>query len=234
MSSTAGPTAPTGVAGDLLLRLVDLTPGGRATGSARSSLTPAECAHADRGTAEVAARRLLLRAALRETLGAVLGLAPADVPLTLPPGRPELTGAAAGSGLDVSCSASAGLGVVAVASGARVGVDIERVRDLPLADTAAEGWLTAGEHAAVAALPAAQQPEVLTRCWTQKEAVLKGLGVGLRSHPATVVTPSAGRAPGRTGDWELRSIDLPEGWVGSVALRLTRPAAAAADPLGTP
>jgi 4'-phosphopantetheinyl transferase len=201
--------------------------------SVRDVLTAPERAHADRGTPPVAARRARLRAALREAAGEVLGLPPAEVPLSPPPGRPRLTGPAAG-GLDVSCSASAGLGLVAVASGARVGVDVERVRPLRLADAVAEGWLSDAERAAVAALPAEERPAVLTRCWTQKEAVLKGLGTGLRTDPATVVTPSAGRGPGRVGDWDVRSLDLPEGWVGSVALRPHHPAAASADPTGTP
>ncbi|MFW3172998.1 4'-phosphopantetheinyl transferase family protein [Geodermatophilus sp. CPCC 206100] len=235
MTSSAGSPAPAprALPGGLLLRLVDVG-GTPPPAGAEACLSDAERAHADRGTPEVAVRRIRLRAALREALGEVLGLAPAEVPLSPPPGRPRLTGPAAAAGLDVSCSASAGLGLVAVASGARVGVDLERVRPVPLDDAAAEGWLTDGERAAVAALPDEDRPVVLTRCWTQKEAVLKGVGAGLRTAPATVATPSAGRGPGRVGDWDVRSVDLPEGWVGSVALRPHPPAALPADPTGTP
>ncbi|MGK5110464.1 MULTISPECIES: 4'-phosphopantetheinyl transferase family protein [unclassified Geodermatophilus] len=234
MISSAAPAPLLPVSGNVLVRLVDLAADAASTAAARTCLTAAERAHADRGTPDVAVRRLLLRGALRQTLADLLGLDPSDVPLTAPPGRPRLTGVAAASGLDVSCSASAGLGVLAVASGARVGVDVERVRAVRLEDAAAEGWLGAAERAAIAGFPAGERAVVLTRCWTQKEAVLKGLGVGLRTAPHTVVTPSAGRAPGRIGDWEVRSVEVPEGWVGSLALRPIDPAAHAADPTGTP
>jgi 4'-phosphopantetheinyl transferase len=235
VTSSAGSPAPALplLRRGVLLRVVDVG-GGPPPDSTRDALTAAERAYADRGTPPVAVRRVRLRAALRAAVGEVLGLAPADVPLSPPPGRPRLTGPAAASGVDVGCSASAGLGVVAVAAGARVGVDVERVRTVLLADAVEEGWLSDAERAAVAALPAEERPAVLTRCWTQKEAVLKGLGTGLRTAPATVVTPSAGRGPGRVGDWDVRSLHLPEGWVGSVALRPHPPAGDPADLTGTP
>jgi 4'-phosphopantetheinyl transferase len=202
---------------DVWLYRVDVTDTG-AVPAADSWLSAAERARAQQGPAALRIRRVLLRAALRRALGDVLGLHPADVPLTEQDGRPSPAGAAAGPHLDVSCSASAGLGLVAVAVGARVGVDVERLDGTDLADGAAEGWLTARERAALAGLPAAVRPPAVTRCWTQKEAVLKGLGVGLRAGPHTVETPVSGAGTGWSGDWHLLPVDVPPGWVASLAL----------------
>jgi 4'-phosphopantetheinyl transferase len=198
------------------VRLVDLGRG--APTAARRWLTPTELAYADQGTPAVRDRRVLLRAAVRSVLGESLGLDPAAVRLLPPPGRPGPVGLSPdGTWLDVSCSASAGLGVVAVAHGARVGVDVERVRPGTLEEAVAEGWLADPEVVAVAHLPAAARPAALTRCWTQKEAVLKAVGTGLRADPRTVVT-RIGHSCGTIGRWSVTSVDVADGWAASVAL----------------
>ena len=204
---------------DVRVRCTDLSVPATEVAAARLLLSDAELRHADRGSPSVRDRRVLLRAALRTLAGEVLDVSPSAVPLADPPGRPRvLVG-----GVDASCSASAGVGVVAVVRGARVGVDVERVGRTTLAEAAEEAWLAPAELAALAALPEADQAEALTRCWTQKEAVLKGLGVGLRQDPRTVLTPVAHRGHGSIGDWQLTPVDVPAGWVAS---RAVRPAAA--------
>ncbi|CCH85875.1 4'-phosphopantetheinyl transferase [Modestobacter italicus] len=202
------------------LRCLDLAVPAAGVAAARRLLSAAELAHADRGSPSVRDRRVLLRAALRTLAGEVLDLSPSAVPLADPPGRPSVLVA----GVDASCSASAGIGVVAVVRGARVGVDVERVGRSTLAEAAEEAWLAPAELAALTALPEADQAEALTRCWTQKEAVLKGLGVGLHRDPRTVLTPVASRGHGSVGDWQLTPVAVPAGWVAS---RAVRPAAAA-------
>ncbi len=201
------------------VRCVDLVVPPAEVAAARRLLSPAELCYADRGSPSVRDRRVLLRAALRSLAGHVLDLSPAAVPLAAPPGRPRLLLPT----VDLSCSASAGVGVVAVAYGVRVGVDVERVAGATLAEVAEEAWLAPVELAALAALPVLQQAEALTRCWTQKEAVLKGLGVGLHGDPRTVLTPVPHRGHGSISDWQLTPVAVPAGWVASLAVR---PAAA--------
>jgi 4'-phosphopantetheinyl transferase len=104
-----------------------------------------------------------------------------------------------------------------VARGTAVGVDVQRHRDAEAREAAAEGWLAPVEQARLARLAPQDRWPATTRCWTQKEAVLKGLGVGLRRSPATVVTPVA--PSGRSGEWSLAPVGVPAGLVASLAVR---------------
>jgi len=202
-------------AGDVDVRLVDLAADDLALARAESSLTPAERARARRGTPAVHRRRVLLRAALRAVLGAELGLAPDQVPIaTTPLGRPSVVASAAA--LDVSCSASGILGIVAVGRGRRIGVDLEAVAPWS-AGVLDEGWLAVAERRALTLLPAPDRPVAVTRCWTQKEAVLKARGTGLRGDLAATVT-EIGRTDGEVAFWQLHDVPVPHGWVASLAV----------------
>ena len=184
-----------------------------ALAGAEQSLTPAELERARRGIPQVYRRRVLLRAALREVLGRRLGVPGHAVPLHVAPtGRPELRGAGR---LDLSCSASDRIGLVALADGYRVGVDVDRVTPWT-ADVLDEGWLSAPERTAIGALPPDRRAEAVARSWTQKEAVLKGRGTGLAGGPADVATP-VGRAAGRIGNWETCAVAVPAGYVAALA-----------------
>jgi 4'-phosphopantetheinyl transferase len=198
---------------DVAVRLVDLADDA-AVAAAEACLTPVEVARSRRGTPVVHRRRVLLRAALRAALAEHLRLDPRDVPLaTTPAGRPHL--ALEGTRLDASCSASGGLGLVAVGLRCRVGIDVEAVTAWS-DDVLGEGWLAPAEQRALAALAPADRPVPAARAWTQKEAVLKARGTGLRDDPAAVVT-AVGRPDGAVAGWEVRDVPVPEGWVASLA-----------------
>jgi 4'-phosphopantetheinyl transferase len=202
----AGPQAPA-------VWLLALDADDAVVAEAAGLLSPAELARACRGTPVVHRRRVLVRAALRVLLGQRLGLSPAAVELRVTPnGRPET---ADPTELDVSCSASGDVGVVAVAEGARVGIDVERLAPWDAA-VLQERWLAPAEQAALAALPPAQRADAVTRTWTQKEAVLKGAGTGLGGGLARVVT-TPGQAAGTVAGWDVRSVAVPSGCVASVA-----------------
>jgi 4'-phosphopantetheinyl transferase len=199
---------------DVTVELVDLVADDDAVARGAAVLSPAELARARRGTPAVHRRRVLLRAALRAALAAELGTVPARVPLTATPaGRPQLPAA---TGLDAGCSAAGGLGVVAVGRGCRIGVDLEPVAPWT-PDVLDEGWLHPVEQRALARLPEHARPLAVTRAWTQKEAVLKGRGTGLREDPAAVVT-AVGRTGGTVAGWALRDVPVPDGWVATLAV----------------
>lgn len=185
--------------------------------AAAAVLSDAERDRAARGTPAVRRRRILVRAALRDLLADVLGTTPTAVPLAPEPGRPRLLGDGARSALiDASCSSSGDVGLVAVARGARIGADVERVVHDDLRIATEEGWLAPGERDAIAALPAAERGRALTRAWVQKEAVLKGEGSGLRADPSWTVTPVAER--GSVRGWLLLPIEVPPAFVASLAV----------------
>lgn len=199
------------------VRLVDLALSDRAVARAEFSLTSTEVARARRGTPAVYRRRVLLRAALRSALGAELRMDPAQVPLhTTPAGRPFVSSIVGDPCVDVSCSASGDLGAVAVGRAVRVGIDLETVA--PWAqEVLEEAWLSGSERVALARLPASLRAAAATRSWTQKEAVLKASGTGLRADPAATVT-TIGRKDGVVSGWQIRDVPVPDGWLASLAL----------------
>jgi 4'-phosphopantetheinyl transferase len=193
---------------------IDLTDDRQHEAMAVTLLHDRERQRSSRGTETVRRRRILLRAGLRQALGTFLDQAPADVPLIEDDGRPLLEDRA---DVHVSCSASGRVGLIAVVAGCEVGVDVEKHDEGNARAAAAEGWLAPAEEWALRRLPSAERPLAATRCWTQKEAVLKGLGLGLRRRPSTVVTPMA--RVGRIGDWVIRPVPVPPNYVATVVVR---------------
>jgi 4'-phosphopantetheinyl transferase len=202
------------------VRQVDLTASPSMVEQAATLLTPAERKTVDHATPTVRRRRTLLRATLREEIGDAVGVDPDAVPLEARGGRPVWAGNPA-LDVDASCSASGTVGLVAVVRGARVGVDVEEHRPEQLDEAVLEGWLTHGERAAIAALALDERAAALTRCWTVKEAVLKGRGIGLLGDPRTVVAPPGGR--GRVGRWLVVRLPVPMGYEASLAVQPRSP-----------
>jgi 4'-phosphopantetheinyl transferase len=195
-----------------LVRLVRLDLDDCSLAVERGLLTGEERAHADRGTPPVARRRTALRAALRRLAGEVLDLPPADVPLRSGEhGRPEL----AVPGVDLGCSRTGELGLVAVAVGSRIGLDVEPVRS-EQDDALDENWLSPAERSALRALDPSARAVAVTRCWTRKEAVLKGVGSGLTDDLAGL---EAGVAPGPVvvAGWRVEPVPVPAGHLASIA-----------------
>jgi 4'-phosphopantetheinyl transferase len=207
--------AATSGAPDLWIRRLDLGRPDWDLQAAASLLTAEELRRAATGDPAVRRRRVLMRAALRTLLGDVLGIDPGEVPLARAAGKPELLDDAGRAFPGVSTSTSGTVGLVAVARHHRIGIDVERVAETDLGAVTDERWLSAAEQAAIALLPAGRQPAAVTRAWVQKEAVLKGEGVGLAADPARVVTPLADH--GRIGRWDIAPVVAPEGYVAGLA-----------------
>jgi 4'-phosphopantetheinyl transferase len=193
------------------LRCLDLTDPRWDETAAAADLTAAELSRAARGVPEVRRRRVLVRSALRRILGELLDVPSRAVPLRLDAaGRPHLPG----HDLHVSCSASDGVALVVVARGP-VGVDVQRHRDGEAAAGLDEDWLAPQELHRIHALPERWRLVAVTRCWTQKEAVLKARGTGIRHLPVDVVTPVS--ASGRIGRWWVAPVTVPAGYVATLA-----------------
>jgi 4'-phosphopantetheinyl transferase len=121
------------------------------------------------------------RAALREILGRLLG-EPADSLRfrAAAVGKPELDrGPGVDEPLHFNVSHSAELAVVAVSRGREVGVDLERLRPITEAERIVASFFSAAEQVAFAAIAEPDRDAAFLRGWTRKEAVLKGLGVGI-------------------------------------------------------
>lgn len=183
-------------------------------------LDEAERARRDRyRTALDAARFVAGAAVVRCAAGLVVGVAPDRVVVDrtcevcgAPHGRPRPSG-----GGEVSVTHGGDVVAVARSSGPAVGVDVEPVAPLD------EGVL------AVALAPAERAGVVdgagFARVWTRKEAVLKALGTGLRTGPATLEVSAPDAPPALLGldgaappDCVLRDLDAGPGHAAALAV----------------
>jgi 4'-phosphopantetheinyl transferase len=72
-----------------------------------------------------------------------------------------------------------GMALYAIACEREVGIDIEIQRQMIDAMSIAERFFSPLENQMLRALPLPEQPIAFLRCWTRKEAYIKGLGIGL-------------------------------------------------------
>jgi 4'-phosphopantetheinyl transferase len=189
-------------------------------------LAAAERSRADRfGRPELRARYVAGSATLRRLLGAQLGCAAASVPLVRGPrGRPRIDFENAPD-FNVSHTRDRALIAIGNGSGDRVGVDVEHRDRVTAADKLARKFLGAGEQAHLADYPADLQRERFLRWWTCKEAMSKATGDGLSAPFARIAVdieprPSVlgGPAPYTPTHWKLWALDVPDGFLATLAL----------------
>jgi 4'-phosphopantetheinyl transferase len=95
---------------------------------------------------------------LRELLAERMAVTPEEIRIALrPDGKPGLSRRPGDPDLRFNLSHSGNLGVVALAEGVELGIDVEQVTE--------------------------RRPPAYLRDWTRHEAYVKGLGVGIRQRP---------------------------------------------------
>jgi 4'-phosphopantetheinyl transferase len=183
------------------------------------------------------------RAALRQILGCLLDMPPASLEFRAGgQGKPELVTEIADGrqpegrhSLRFNVSHSAELALIAACRGREVGVDIERVRSFTEADRIVASFFSTAEQAAFALIPDRAKSEAFVRGWTRKEAVLKGLGIGLAGLAAQYETGfgtgelssrlTPARPAARVADWQLWEAVPRAGFVAALAVHAAAPAA---------
>jgi 4'-phosphopantetheinyl transferase len=177
------------------------------------------------GGSGIAWRWLASRAALRGILGLELGVSPSQVRLKVGAhGRPCLDPEIHDTELDFNLSHSADLALVATARSLRMGVDVERLRRRRDPLRVADRYFSPAEAGALRAFPQTDHPAAFFCHWTAKEALAKGLGLGLEAPRGKLEL--AQRADGtmvplRLGrDWRIAALpDLPSGYFGALAVQ---------------
>jgi 4'-phosphopantetheinyl transferase len=168
----------------------------------------------------VGRRWLVSRAALREILATELGIDAVEVALKLGEhGRPGLDPTAHAGDLDFNLSHSGELALIALAESLRIGIDVEKPRGRdPL--RVAGRYFSPAEVDAIRA--ADDRPDEFLRYWTAKEALAKGLGLGLQAPWGELeisAGPDGALAPMGKPEWRLIEIgDLPDGYRGTLAV----------------
>jgi 4'-phosphopantetheinyl transferase len=194
-------------------------------------LTPIEHARASRFTRDEDRCRFQLgRAATRCILARYLELPPAEVRIELDPlGKPQLST----SGLPIdrlihfNLSHSGSWVLAAFARSFAVGIDVEPLRPETVTADLIEYFMSDIERRILHTLPLHQQTAAFFKCWTSKEALLKGLGLGL-AVPLQTITVSVD--PGQpaqllaappelcAGHWHLRTLELAAHYAATLAL----------------
>jgi 4'-phosphopantetheinyl transferase len=99
-----------------------------------------------------------------------------------PHGKPYLIPRMNGPNLQFSISHSGNCCMLAVRLDHSIGIDVEKVRNLPQAIDIAQSYFTPAESRALAALRGTAQRDAFFALWTHKEAMVKGLGISLAAY----------------------------------------------------
>lgn len=193
------------------------------TGAA-PSFTPSseETARARRYVKPEHGRRYLrARHALRRVLSIETGIPVLDLALTIGvDGKPELSGPPGPVHFNVSHSGD--LILIGLSHQARLGVDIELIA--PIEKNLVERFFSPAEQAALSKVSDAEWLRGFYRCWTRKEAFVKGLGRGLKL-PLDMFDVSIEDEPqllhagfADAADWALCSPDVPSNYEAAVAV----------------
>lgn len=174
-------------------------------------------------------RYVVARGLLRELLGHYLRFSPAALCFRYGPyGKPELAVPAVLPAVHFNVSHSGELILLAVASGRRIGIDVEYVRNLPDASDLAMRFFSPRERAAFARLPPDLQQAAFFACWTRKESFIKAIGEGL-SHPLDAFdvpvepeTPprlfQTRSDPGAAARWRMCEVDPGPGYAATLTV----------------
>lgn len=209
---------------DVALWWAPLAAGGGEIDRVSAWLAPAERARAARFGREVLLQRYVAgRALLRWLLGRALGLPPHAVPIVRGArGRPQLAG---DTGVDFNISHTAGVALIGIARWRRIGVDVERADRAVRADALAAKFLTRAEQATLAPLPETERRTQFLRYWTCKEAMSKATGDGLSApfrrldvRLGNTLELADGPDPYQPARWQLLRVDVPPGFLATVAL----------------
>jgi 4'-phosphopantetheinyl transferase len=178
------------------------------------------------------------RAALREILGALVGERPESLRIrVVARGKPELEpvdGVGGPPAVKFNLSHSSDLAVIAVSRGHELGIDLEQIRPIGEAERIVESFFSEAEQTEFARIDEQDRPLAFLRGWTRKEAILKGLGIGIAGLAARHETGfgtgliSAEFRPAvpssRVAQWQLWEASPRAGFVATVACQV--PAAA--------
>jgi len=203
---------------------------------------------------ELLRRRFIgARSGLRTILARYLDLSPADVAFVYdaigkprleanlaPPmlGRPQPAANQTAppnpqASIAFNLSHSGELAVVAVTTGAAIGIDVERLRPVKHLDDLARRYFHPNEMLHVLSQDGTVRLEMFFRCWTRKEAVLKAIGTGVQYPLETLDLPLADsvaewidvpawRAIPRSRLW-LKSLEVAPDYTAALASTAERP-----------
>jgi 4'-phosphopantetheinyl transferase len=120
------------------------------------------------------------RGILRILLDCYLGVGPENIRLSYgAKAKPALEENLYHDEINFSLSHSDGMALYAFTGNREIGIDIERIREMPDLEQIAARFFSQRENKALQALPQDARKEAFFNCWTRKEAFVKATGDGL-------------------------------------------------------
>jgi 4'-phosphopantetheinyl transferase len=155
--------------------LLDLAP------ADRSCLAPDEQTRADKLVHQRHRNRFVaMRSALRSILGRYLQISPGSIAFRYgDKGKPGLGREQNRLDLRFNVSHSGSIGILAVAIGREIGVDVETRQEIIDYMAIAQRFFSRREYQDLGKVPEELRQRAFLRCWARKEAFVKALGAGL-------------------------------------------------------
>lgn len=141
-------------------------------------------------------------------------------------GKPEISESQNCNRIRFNISHSGRFALIGVTLGRRIGVDIEKYRELEFLDIARR-YFSESEYAELQVIPARKLQPYFFSCWTRKEALLKGLGEGI-SNFLDQVSVNVGDSPAEITDfrgkpdvarqWRLLDLNVDPDYAAAIAV----------------
>jgi 4'-phosphopantetheinyl transferase len=126
-------------------------------------------------------------------------------------------------------SYSNNMGVFAFTADQEVGIDIEFVKNIPEMNSIVDNYLSSKEKNKFKKLSKIQRENLFYEYWTRKEALVKGIGMGLKypidridlnlQNVQTAVIDNRHTNSESKQIWSIYKLNLPQGFIGALALR---------------
>jgi 4'-phosphopantetheinyl transferase len=141
-------------------------------------------------------------------------------------GKPALNKIKHKGGLRFNMSHSEGIALYAITRNCEIGIDIEKIREIPEADNIVKRFFSKNEIKKYYTAPNSRKREFFFEIWTRKEAFTKAIGSGL-FHPLDVfevlcrsVKQNPLKYKDETGDitlnWSIRNLNIMPGFAAAI------------------
>jgi 4'-phosphopantetheinyl transferase len=177
-------------------------------------------------------RHVFSRGVLRLILSKYLEVPPAQIEIIIgSQGKPVLAHQKKEHSIHFNLSHSSEAVLYAVTKVGAIGVDVEKIRDIPDIENIIGRYFSSWERTAFSKLPATQKKQAFFSCWSRKEAFIKALGAGpspsldefdvsiLPDQPASLLHTHWD--PSEVNNWLLSDIWLDAGHAAAMAINIS-------------
>lgn len=164
------------------------------------------------------------RIALRKILSRYISIDPREIGFSYQEhGKPEISESQNHEGVRFNVSHSGRFAMIGVMLNRRIGVDVEKYRDMEFLEIAGR-YFSEREYSDLKAAPARELEHYFFSCWTRKEALLKAIGEGIGDllDKVSVAVDSPGLIdfrgdPNATQRWSILDVNIHPDYAGATA-----------------